>query len=112
VVVGTIAFFSASNSYTLVSEYFTRGTLVLVDFPSTATFLTPEERAYIIFRKSEQLTRSILSGLKFHPEYDNSTVGEEAHFSPKHVLAALSDWQVWLHILVYMSIVGPRMFPI
>ena len=27
----------------------------MVDFPATATFLTPEERAYVIWRKSELL---------------------------------------------------------
>lgn len=73
VVVGIIAFF------------------VMVDFPSTAKFLTPEERAYVIWRK----------------KYDNSSVGEEEHFSMRHISAAFTDWQVWLHILVYMSIVGP-----
>ncbi|KAI9449179.1 MFS general substrate transporter [Lactarius psammicola] len=64
---------------------------VMVDFPNTATFLTPEERAYVIWKK----------------KYDNSSVGEEEHFSVRHILAALTDWQVWLQILVYMSIVGP-----
>ncbi|KAJ8469685.1 hypothetical protein ONZ45_g16812 [Pleurotus djamor] len=65
--------------------------LVLVDFPATATFLTPEERAFIIHKK----------------KYDNSSVGEDENFSVSHICAALSDWQVWLHILVYFSIVGP-----
>jgi sugar phosphate permease len=64
---------------------------VLVDFPSTASFLTPEERAYIIHKK----------------KYDNSSVGEEEHFEMRHLWAAILDWQVWVHILVYMSIVGP-----
>ncbi|KAF8994036.1 MFS general substrate transporter [Cyathus striatus] len=73
VAVGTLAFF------------------VLVDFPSTAKFLTPEERAYVVWRK----------------KYDNSSVGEEEHFEMRHMWAALTDWQVWLHILIYMSIVGP-----
>ncbi len=41
-------------------------------------------------------------------EYDNSSVGEEEHFSVRHIVAALTDWQVWMHILVYISIVGPR----
>ncbi|KAG1740813.1 MFS general substrate transporter [Suillus paluster] len=64
---------------------------VLVDFPDTATFLTPEERAFIVWKK----------------KYDNSSVGEEEGFAARHVWAAFGDWQVWLHILVYMSIVGP-----
>ena len=29
---------------------------VMFDFPATATFLTPEERAYVIWRKSKLLT--------------------------------------------------------
>ncbi|KAF8240133.1 MFS general substrate transporter [Tricholoma matsutake] len=65
--------------------------IVLVDFPSTASFLTPEERAYVIWRK----------------KYDNSSVGEEEQFEMRHFWAALGDWQVWLHILIYMSVIGP-----
>lgn len=41
-------------------------------------------------------------------EYDNSSVGEEEHFEMRHFWAVLSDWQLWLHILIYMSVVGPR----
>ncbi|EMD36671.1 hypothetical protein CERSUDRAFT_94946 [Gelatoporia subvermispora B] len=73
VVVGFIAFF------------------ILVDFPSTAAFLTPEERAYVIWRK----------------KYDNSSVGEEEHFEMRHLWSAFTDWQVWLQILVYMSVITP-----
>ncbi|KZS88571.1 MFS general substrate transporter [Sistotremastrum niveocremeum HHB9708] len=64
---------------------------ILVDFPSTAKFLTPEERAYVIWKK----------------KYDNSSVGEEEHFAWRFVWAAAKDWQVWLHILIYMSVIGP-----
>ncbi|KAJ7723566.1 MFS general substrate transporter [Mycena metata] len=65
--------------------------VVLVDFPSTAEFLTLEERSYIVWRK----------------KYDNSSVGEEEHFEMRHLVSALLDWQVWLHILIYMSVIGP-----
>ncbi|KAG6907011.1 hypothetical protein DXG01_010914 [Tephrocybe rancida] len=54
-------------------------------------FLTPDERAYIIWKK----------------KYDNSSVGEEEHFEMRHFWSAVCDWQVWLHILIYMSIVAP-----
>ncbi|KAJ7881427.1 MFS general substrate transporter, partial [Mycena leptocephala] len=40
-------------------------------------------------------------------KYDNSSVGEEEHFEMRHLVQALLDWQVWLHILIYMSIIGP-----
>ncbi|KAI0294708.1 MFS general substrate transporter [Multifurca ochricompacta] len=73
VIVGTVALF------------------VMVDFPNTAKFLTPEERSYIVWRK----------------KFDNSSVGEEEHFEVRHIVAAFTDWQIWLHVLVYMSIVGP-----
>ncbi|KAF8427633.1 MFS general substrate transporter [Boletus edulis BED1] len=73
VVVGFIAFF------------------VIHDFPSTASFLTPEERAYLIWRK----------------KYDNSSVGEEERFAFRHIVAAFTDWQVYLHLLVYISVITP-----
>ncbi|KAI0649688.1 MFS general substrate transporter [Trametes meyenii] len=73
VVVGAISFF------------------ILVDFPHTASFLTPEERAYVVHRK----------------KYDNSSVGEEEHFEIRHIWETLLDWQVWMHILIYMSIIAP-----
>ncbi|KZT08237.1 MFS general substrate transporter [Laetiporus sulphureus 93-53] len=73
VVVGCVAFF------------------MLVDFPSTANFLTPEERTYIVWKK----------------KYDNSSVGEEEHFEMRHLVAALTDWQIWVLILVYMSNSAP-----
>ncbi|KAK7027995.1 hypothetical protein VNI00_015081 [Paramarasmius palmivorus] len=66
--------------------------IILVDFPATAGFLTPEERATYIFDTTE---------------YDNSTVGEEENFSSKYIIQALTDWQVWAHILVYISLIGP-----
>ena len=83
---------------------------MLVDFPATSTFLTPEERAFVIWRKSKPypvpllFPRLIAFGLL---EYDNSSVGEEEHFEMRHLISALTDWQIWLHILIYMSIIGP-----
>ncbi|KAJ3916174.1 MFS general substrate transporter [Lentinula edodes] len=65
--------------------------LVLVDFPVTAKFLTPEEQAFMIWKK----------------KYDNSSVGEEETFEAKHIYQAFTDWQVWIHILIYMSLAGP-----
>lgn len=83
--------------------------LVLVDFPDTAHFLTSEERAFIIWKKSES-TKTCFFGLLVDfslPEYDNSSVGETEQFALRHVWAAFKDWQIWLHILIYMSIIGP-----
>lgn len=64
---------------------------VLPDFPSTARFLQEDEKAYVLWRK----------------KYDNSTVGEDEHFKWAYAVEALTDWQLYLHILVFMSIVAP-----
>ncbi|KAF7376511.1 hypothetical protein MSAN_00067100 [Mycena sanguinolenta] len=74
VIVGIVAFF------------------VLVDFPATAGFLTPEQRSYVVWRK----------------KYDNSSVGEEEKFEFRHVVEALTDWQTWLHMFIYMAIITNR----
>ncbi|KAG1847112.1 MFS general substrate transporter [Suillus tomentosus] len=74
-----------------IISFFGECSTLLVDFPETAKFLTPEERAFVVWRK----------------KYDNSSVGEEKKFAAKHVWAAFQDWQIWLHIPIYMSIVGP-----
>jgi hypothetical protein len=56
VAVGTLAFF------------------VLVDFPATAKFLTPEERAFIVHKKSEYIEpQTISSGLILKCE-QNTTI--------------------------------------
>lgn len=87
--------------------------LVLVDFPNTARFLTPEERAFVIHKKSAASGCVLFAHVWLIEipslEYDNSSVGEEEHFAIGHLVAALSDWQVWLHILIYVSITGPSM---
>ena len=40
----------------------------------------------------------------------NDEAGEEEEFSWEYVKDALYDWQVWVHIMIYMSIIGPREF--
>ncbi|RDX52238.1 MFS general substrate transporter [Lentinus brumalis] len=59
---------------------------VLVDFPDTAGFLTPMERAYLVHRL----------------KYDNSSVGEEEHFELRHIREAVLDWQVWMLAIINM----------
>ncbi|CAK5265889.1 unnamed protein product [Mycena citricolor] len=64
---------------------------VIVDFPATAKFLEPAERDFVIWRK----------------KFDNSSVGEEEQFEFRHLFQAFTDWQVWMHTLVYVSLVTP-----
>ncbi|EPS96925.1 hypothetical protein FOMPIDRAFT_1032200 [Fomitopsis schrenkii] len=64
---------------------------VIIDSPDSATFLTPEEREY----------------LKWIKKYDLSSVGEEEEFEMRQLTDLLCDWQVWLQLLIYISIVAP-----
>jgi len=62
-----------------------------VDFPSTAKFLTPEEKKYVMWRN----------------KYDTTAVGEEEQFEARHIIMAVTDWQVWLQIFLIWSVIGP-----
>ncbi|EJD40519.1 MFS general substrate transporter [Auricularia subglabra TFB-10046 SS5] len=61
------------------------------DFPDTAKFLNADEKAYVIWKK----------------KYDNSSVGEAENFKARYIWKAVTDWQLYPHILVNMSIVAP-----
>lgn len=40
-------------------------------------------------------------------EYDATPVGEEEQFEVRHIIMAVTDWQLWLHVLLLWSVVGP-----
>ncbi|KZT36111.1 MFS general substrate transporter [Sistotremastrum suecicum HHB10207 ss-3] len=65
--------------------------LVLYDFPATASYLKPHERAYVVWRQ----------------KFAYSEQGEDEDFSWQYVKDAICDWQVYTHVLLYMSIIGP-----
>ncbi|KAL7284829.1 hypothetical protein ACG7TL_002142 [Trametes sanguinea] len=64
---------------------------LFVDYPQTANFLKPKEKAYLIYRT----------------KYDTLSAGEDPDFDIKYVLDALRDWQVWVGCLIEMSIITP-----
>ncbi|OSC99283.1 MFS general substrate transporter [Trametes coccinea BRFM310] len=64
---------------------------LFVDYPQTANFLKPKEKAYLIYRTT----------------YDTLSAGEDPDFDIKYVLDALRDWQVWVGCLIEMSIITP-----
>ena len=41
------------------------------------------------------------------PGYEMNSIGEEEHFEARHIVMAVTDWQLWLHILLAWSIVAP-----
>jgi MFS family permease len=69
---------------------------VLYDFPETASFLTPEERAFVVYR------------LKYQGQQEGEDkVAQADHFEWKFVKDAFLDWQIWLNVWVYWGIVAP-----
>jgi hypothetical protein len=71
----------------------------IYDFPSTAKFLTPEERAFISYRLRYDGNDDI-SG-------DGRRVAQHDKQEWRFVRAAFGDWQIWLNILVYWGYVMP-----
>lgn len=76
-----------------ISAYF-----ILFDFPETASFLTPEERAFVVHR------------LKYQGQANGHTgpqVAQDDQFKWKYVKSAFLDWQIWVNIWVSWGIVCP-----
>lgn len=69
------------------------------DFPETATFLTEEERAFVVWR------------LKFQSQPDKADQGAEVaqndEFSWKAIGDAFKDWQIYVGIIMFWGIVAP-----
>ncbi|KAI1178718.1 major facilitator superfamily domain-containing protein [Nemania sp. FL0916] len=73
---------------------------LLYDFPETATFLTEEERAFVIFRLKYQ-------GHLEAKDESAARVAQADEFQWKYVQDAFKDWQIWVNIFVYWGIVCP-----
>ncbi|KAH5432711.1 hypothetical protein HBI47_093550 [Parastagonospora nodorum] len=78
-----------------IIAYFT-----LYDFPETATFLTEEERAFVVYRLKYQ-------DFKDEGEGGAVRVAQDDSFQWKFVKAAFLDWQIWTNVWVYWGIVCP-----
>jgi hypothetical protein len=52
------------------------------DYPSTAKFLTPEER--------DEVSRRL--------DHDRSSLADEYHM--KYVWDAVKDWKIWVHMFI------------
>lgn len=73
---------------------------VLHDFPETATFLTEEERAFVVYRLKYQ-------GQVKEKDSGRPLVAEAEEFQWKYVLDAFKDWQIWVNIFVYWGVSRP-----
>ncbi|KIW09425.1 uncharacterized protein PV09_00311 [Verruconis gallopava] len=69
------------------------------DFPETAKFLSPEERAFVVYRLKYQSQKS--------EDQVGSHVAETAKLSWKDVKHAFTDWQVWVGVWMFWGIVAP-----
>ncbi|KAL7790781.1 major facilitator superfamily domain-containing protein [Trichoderma ceciliae] len=76
---------------------------LLHDFPETAKFLTEEERAFVVHRLKYQGQFQISAD----GAADQVHVAQAEEFEWKYVRQAFTDWQVWVNIFVYWSIVCP-----
>ncbi|KAM0335002.1 hypothetical protein ACHAQA_000036 [Verticillium albo-atrum] len=72
----------------------------LHDFPETASFLTEDERAFVVFRLKYQ---SQAKG----KQTSQVAVPEAEEFKWRYVGDAFKDWQIWVNIFVYWGIVCP-----
>ncbi|RYP90110.1 hypothetical protein DL770_003802 [Monosporascus sp. CRB-9-2] len=73
---------------------------MLHDFPETATFLTEEERAFVVFRLKYQ-------GQVQAKEQKRTQVAQAEEFEWRYVWDAFKDWQIWVNIFVYWGLVCP-----
>lgn len=82
---------------------------LLYDYPDTAKFLTEEEKAFIAHRLKYDGNRG--TGARYDPSDPNSpqniVVPENMEHGWKYFWDALKDWQIYLHVLVYWSVVVP-----
>jgi hypothetical protein len=74
--------------------------LFLFDFPETASFLTEEERAFVIHRLKYQGQVQLLAD----GTANQAQVAQAEDFQWKYVWQAFTDWQIWVNILVYWSV--------
>lgn len=73
---------------------------LLYDFPETASFLTEEERAFVVYR------------LRYQGQVSSSTsdgpaavkVGQSEEFQWKYLWQAFTDWQIYVNIFVYWGV--------
>ncbi|KAM0445212.1 hypothetical protein ACHAO4_009917 [Trichoderma viride] len=73
---------------------------ILQDFPETATFLTEEERAFVVFRLKYQAQAGNINT-------DQVQVAQAEEFKWEYVWSAFKDWQIWVSIIMYWGVVCP-----
>jgi hypothetical protein len=70
---------------------------ILHDFPETASFLSEEERAFVVFRLKYQ-------GQAQAKGATHANVAQAEEFRWEYVRQAFADWQIWVNIFVYLGV--------
>ena len=76
----------------------------LHDFPETASFLTDEEREFVVFRLKYQGQLGERSDDEESDTSGQNLVAEADGFRWKYVRQAFLDWQIWVNIFVYWGV--------
>lgn len=83
---------------------------LITDFPDTAKFLTEEEREFVIYRLQHDSNSdaAILGMAEATGDHASSFFEPEVTDRGwKYVRQAFTDWQIYVQVLVYYSIVAP-----
>lgn len=72
------------------------------DFPDTASFLTEDEKAFVIHRLKYQ-GQTMMAGGDAERQ-GRAQVEQAEEFEWKYVWQAFKDWQIWVNILVYWGV--------
>ena len=79
----------------------------LYDFPETASFLTEEEKEFVLFRLKYQG-----GGMQNATSEDvGARVKEAEEFKWAYVWQAFRDWQIWTMVIVYWGVSFTRITP-
>lgn len=74
------------------------------NYPDTASFLTEEERQFVLYRLAHDNNSDTLEGMEDHnSSFFEAEVKQQGW---KYFKQALFDWQIYGHVLIYYSIVG------
>ena len=76
----------------------------LHDFPETASFLTEEERAFVVFRLKYQGQVASKDDSESEGRVQHPQVAQAEEFRWRYVKDAFTDWQIWVNIFVYWGV--------
>lgn len=77
---------------------------LLFDYPETCSFLTKEEKEFVVHRLKYQ---GQFDRNRSQEEHQSPEVAQAEEFQWTYVAQAFKDWQVWVNILLWWGVVCP-----